>query len=374
MQPLRIEQVTTRRQRREFVTMPWRLYRQDPHWVPPLVGDQMEFLDPKRGVFFDHGQAALFLARRDGQAVGRISAHVDRNHDRIHGAGKGFFGFFECENNLETACGLTREAAAYLRALGRTHMEGPLSFGVYDEVGMLVEGFESDPYVMNVHNHPYYRELMEGCGFAKAIDWYAYRGLVDHGSQVNPKLFAVRDRVLRQSGFRLREIDLGKVHRESAIIQEIFAQAWSENWGHVPLTDREFARLTEAVKRIAIPQLSFIAEMDGRPVGFALSIYDANAAVKKVGGRLFPFGFITFLRHLKRTDRFRHILMGVLEEYRGRGIEITFYASIVERAASLGFRELEMSLILENNVRMRNSLKHFPVNIYKVYRIYRKDL
>ena len=377
MQDLIVQPVRTPRQRGEFVRAAWSFYRDDPHWVPPLVADQKRYLDPKQGVFFEHGEAALFLARRKGRVAGRISAHVNYLHDELYGRDTGFFGFFECLNDRPTASALLEAAEQFVRSRGMTRILGPMSFGVYDEIGILVDGFDSDPYVMNSHNRPYYAGLLEGAGYRKAVDWYAYRGYTADRERVNPKLFAVRERLKRRPGWSIRTLDLstpGKVRREAQIINGIFGEAWSKNWGHVPWTPREFDRLVEAVKKIAIPELSYIVEIDGRPVGFALSIADANVAVKKIGGRLFPLGFVTFLRSVRNTDRFRHILMGVLEEHRNQGVEIAMYAELVDRCCELGYRELEMSLVVENNHSMRNSLKHFPLEIYKTYRIFEKEL
>jgi GNAT superfamily N-acetyltransferase len=373
-EPVTIVPVETRRQRMQFIKMPWGLYRDDPHWVPPLIADQREYLNPKRGVFFDHGEAQLLLARKNNKTVGRITAHVNYLYDEQYGADTGFFGFFESVHDLRVAEALFTEAQHYLRSRGKRRILGPMNFGIYDEIGILVQGFDSPPFVLNLHNPPYYGQLLEELDFKKTIDWYAYHGFVKDHAQVNPKLFALKDRLIERSGIRLRKIDLTQVEKEAAIINSVFKPAWSQNWGHVPWTEREFARLVEVVKRIALPELSFVAEIQDRPAGIALSIADANVAVKKINGRLFPFGFLTMLRGLKKTDRFRHILMGVLEKYRNRGIEIAFYTNIVENARKHGYREVEMSNIVETNYSMRNSLKHFPVRLYKTYRIYEKDI
>jgi GNAT superfamily N-acetyltransferase len=366
--------VNNRRQRMEFIKMPWGLYADDPYWVPPLIADQRKYLNPKRGVFFEHGEARLFLAQKNGRTLGRITAHVNHLYDEKYGPETGFFGFFESANDPRVARALVSAAQRYLVDRGKRRVLGPMNFGVYDEIGILVQGFDSPPMVMNLHNPPHYGPLLEELGFRKAIDWYAYHGYVkDHG-QVNPKLFSLKDRLTQRSGVRLRKIDLKQVKREAAIIRDVFNPAWSRNWGHVPWTEREFNRLVDAVRRIALPELSFVAEIQGRPAGIALSIADANVAVKKINGRLLPFGFLTMLWGLKKTDRFRHILMGVLEEYRNKGIEIAFYANIVDNARKNGYREVEMSNIVETNYSMRNSLKHFPVRIYKTYRIYEKEI
>ncbi|MGA2480555.1 MAG: hypothetical protein ABSG63_17530, partial [Spirochaetia bacterium] len=179
MLPIEIRRADTPRERSVFVKMAWQFYRDDPHWVPPLIGDQLQFIDPAKGVFFEHGEVALFLAYRGTHPVGRISAQVNQRYDTYFQDGKGFVGFFECEDDTETATALFAAAAAWLRGKGRRVMEGPMSFGVYDETGILVQGFATDPYVMTGHNPPYYQRLFEETGWQKSIDWYAFRGLAD---------------------------------------------------------------------------------------------------------------------------------------------------------------------------------------------------
>jgi len=374
MSSLDVSEVRTRRERLEFIKMPWRLYERDPHWVPPVIADQMEFLDPKRGTFFDHGEARLFLARRAGEPVGRITAHVNELYDRAYGAGTGFFGFFECENRADTARALLGRAESFLRSRRRAVSEGSLSFGIYDEVGILVEGFDTDPYVLNVHNPPYYRDLITGAGYEKAVDWFAYRGRLEDYRKLDGRLLRIKDRVLERSGLELRPVDLSRVSEEARVVKQLFDTAWSANWGHVPFSEREWDRLISQIRRIVIPELTLIAEKDGTPVGFTLTTYDANVAVKKLNGRLFPFGFLRLIRNLKRTRRIRFILMGVLREYRGRGIESALMLSFARRAYERGFEELEMSLVVEDNTPMIRALEHFPVEVSKVYRIFRKNL
>ncbi|HVP19286.1 MAG TPA: GNAT family N-acetyltransferase [Spirochaetia bacterium] len=376
MLPVEIRAVKSKRERGVFVTMPWKLYRSDPHWVPPLISDQMAFLDPAKGVFFDHGEAELFLAYRGAEPVGRISAHINTRYDEFFPDGKGFVGFFECEDSVETAGALFRAADGWLAARGRKHAEGPMSFGVYDETGVLVQGFDTDPYVLTSHNPPYYQGLFERNGWEKSIDWYAFRGRREvFEKKLNPRYFVLSQRVLKRNGIRVRQADMKRhLEREAGIVQQIFAEAWSRNWGHVPLTDREFERLKDGVKQFVVPELTFIVELDGKPIGFALAIYDANVAVKKVNGRLFPFGFITLLATMKKTRRFRLVLMGVLEKYRGQGIELAMYAHVIEEGMRRGFEEVEMSMIVESNKAMIASAERMPVERYRTWRIYRKDL
>ncbi len=376
MLPVEIRRVRAPGDRTAFVKMAWPIYRSDPHWVPPLIGDLTAFLDPARGVFFEHGEAELFLAYRGERAVGRISAHTNRRHDEYLGPGTGFVGFFECENDPEAAAALFTAAGNWLREKGRTRAEGPMSFGVYDELGVLIEGFDTDPYVLTSHNPPYYRELFESNGWEKSIDWYAFRGRAgEFKEKLDPRYFALTQRVLRRDGIRVRCLDVHRhLAREARIVKDIFAEAWNGNWGHVPLSDREFDRLKDGVRQFVVEDLSFIIELGDRPIAFALSIYDANQAVKKVNGRLFPFGFITLLATMKKTRRFRLILMGVLEEYRRQGLEVALYAHVIEEGLKRGFQEAEMSMIVETNEAMISSVQRMPVERYRTWRVYRKDL
>ena len=376
MQPVEIRRVLTRRGRRAFVESAERFNAGDPCWVPPLVSDTLEFIDPDRGVFFDHGEVELFMAFRGTEAVGRISAHVNALHDGRYGPGTGFVGFFECEDSPETAAALFDAAAAWLRPRGRRTVQGPLSFGIYDEIGVLVEGFDTPPFLLTPHNPPYYGRLFEQNGWRKAVDWYAFRGRYGVTDRdVDPRFGKFSERVLRRPGLTVRNLDPKvNLEREVEIVKSIFNTAWDGNWGHVAITDREFARLKEAVLRMVIPELSPIIEVNGRPAAFALALCDANVAVKRVGGRLFPFGWLTLLTALRRTDRFRLILMGVLEEFRGQGLEAALYWQVMREAIRLGYREIEMSQIVETNAAMLGSLARWPVERSKAWRIYQKDL
>jgi GNAT superfamily N-acetyltransferase len=376
MLPIEIRHVQSARERSTFVKMAWQFYGDDPHWVPPLIGDQLQSIDPAHGIFYDHGDAELLLAYRGTRPVGRISAHVNRRHDERFGKGTGFVGFFECENDPATAAALFDSAAAWLKGKGCTTAEGPMSFGVYDELGILVDGFDTDPYILTSHNPAWYGGLFEANGWLKSIDWYGFRGRTDvFREKLDPRYFVLAQRVLRRGGINVRTVDLRRhLDREAGIVQQIFAEAWNANWGHVPLTDREFARLKEGVRRFVVPELSAIVELDGRPIAFALSLFDANQAVKKLNGRLFPFGFIRLLATAKRTRRFRLVLMGVREEYRRQGIELALYARVIEQGMALGFQEAEMSLIVESNEPMISSVERLPVERYRTWRIYRKGL
>jgi GNAT superfamily N-acetyltransferase len=370
-----VREVLNKKDLMKFIKMPWNIYKNDPCWVPPLIFEQKEFLNPKKGPFFEYGEAKLFIAERDGKAVGRISAHINHRHEEVFKDNKGFFGFFECEDNLDTAGKLFEAAAAYLKSKGKVRMEGPFSFSIYDEIGVLVSGFDSIPYLMNVHNPPYYQKLFEENGFQKVVDWYAFRGkkgITD--VKIDERYYKLKERLLKNSAIKIRNVRKGKGLTEDAKeVRKVFNQAWSRNWGHVNLTDREWERIKSALLQLVIYPLTYIVEVNGNVAGFALSVYDANLIVKEMNGNLFPFNFLKLL-NVNKVKRFRLILMGVLEEYRTMGLEVLMYISIIERAKELGFEEVEMSNIVETNLPMLQSLKHLAVERYKTYRIYGKDI
>jgi GNAT superfamily N-acetyltransferase len=295
-------------------------------------------------------------------------------HDQYYDDRKGFFGFFECENDQRVADALFDRVEGYLKENNRRICEGSLSFGIYDEVGILVEGFDSDPYVLNVHNPPYYKTLIERAGYEKSIDWYAYRGLLKGVNTVDERLFRIKDRTLTRAGVSIRPVRMNAKEEEQRVVKELFHSAWQENWGHVPFSEREWKRLFHEILRIVVPELTLIAEKDGIPVAFTLTTYNANEAVKMIKGRLFPVGFIRLLRNLKKAKNIRFILLGVLPQYRGRGIENALVLHMSQLGDRMGFHEMEQSLIVETNAPMLRALNYYPVKKVKTYRLFKKIL
>ncbi|MFK7736051.1 MAG: hypothetical protein AB8B50_08495 [Pirellulaceae bacterium] len=374
---MEIQTVRTRPQRRAFVELPWNLYAKTAAWVPPVILDQLTVLDPKKGPFFEHGEAELFIAYRDGKPVGRISAHINFRFDELHGSEKGFFGFFECENNHEVAKALFDKAADYLRSRGRNLIEGPYSFGIYDEIGIQQDAFESTPYILTSSQPHYYPGLVEDNGFIKCIDWYAYRAITERAAgNISEKYSRVLKRLKDFDDLRMRPMSRGlSFPKDAEIVKEIFARAWEQNWSHVPMSDREFARIAPFIRLIVCTELSLIAEKDGKPVGCSLVIYDVNSILKKLNGRLLPLGWLKLLMGAQKVNRARLILMGMLEEYRNRGYDLGFYLHIAGEAAKVGMKEFELSVVVETNRQLLSSLQKLPgVERYKTYRIYQKSI
>jgi GNAT superfamily N-acetyltransferase len=247
---------------------------------------------------------------------------------------------------------------------------------VYDEIGILMDAYDEDPFVLTGYNPPYYPRLLESAGYAKSVDWYAFRGIAGVTDRETREMFyRLQERTRKNQGLTLRPVDLGRgFERDKQIVRDVFARAWDRNWGHVPLTEAEFDRLAAQLKMVVVPELSLVAEIEGRPVGITVSAYDANVAVKLANGRLFPVGFARMLWNLKRTDRFRLILMGVLEEYRNMGVHIALIGTVMQNAVRLGFREAEGSLVVDTNEPMLSVFKAVKAELYKTYRIYGRSL
>jgi GNAT superfamily N-acetyltransferase len=364
--------VHTRKQLKEFVRFPWKIYDGNPYWVPPLIRDKMKFLDKKKGVFFEFGEAEYYLAYKNGELSGRIDAHIDHQYERYHDKETGFFGFFECVNDQEVSDSLFQAAEEWLRNKKKTKLLGPECFTIYDETAMLYEGYDSVPTILLPYNPPYYHELVKNFGYRKAIDWYAFWAPKD----VKPDavLFRVRERVLGKNNIRIVPLDMKKYEKRVEEVKVIFRDAWMDNWGHTPLTERQFELLAKELKLVLKPELTYFAEVDGKAVGVIITILDANEALKRANGRLFPFGLFKILLALKRCKRLRVLIMGVLEEYRNRGLDIVFYLDTMDNGCALGFEGADCSLIVETNERMIRALEEFGARRYKTYRLYEKNL
>jgi hypothetical protein len=368
---LTIQPVRSKKELKQFVTCPWAFYKGDPYWVPPLIHDQMNFLTKRKGAFFEFGEAELFLAFAGDKPVGRISAHVDHQYEQYRDRESGHFGFFEAVNDQAVANALLDKAEAWLRQHGKTRVEGPFNFTLYDASGMLCDGYDSLPVVLLTYNPPYYNDLLANHGYKKSIDWYAF--MVRKSVKIRPSFQRIRDRILRQ-GIRIETLDLKKIDDAIGHIGAIFNEAWNENWGHVPFTHRQMSDLAKELKFVIEPELTYLAFMDDRCIGFSLSVKDANPALQKANGRLLPFGLLKILLNMRKIHRLRTVAMGVLKEHRHRGLDILFYLNTIEQGLEKGYTESECSIIVETNSRMIGALEDLQAERYKTYRFYQKNL
>ncbi len=370
-----IAPVSTAGDLREFLRLPWRLYAGDPSWVPPLVKQVRALLDP-RHPFYARGAAEreLFLARRGGRACGRIAAIWNRAHNAFHGDRWGFFGFFECEDDAEAARALFDAAAAWLAARGCDTIVGPASPSTNYECGLLVKGFDLPPTVMMTYNPPGYAELIEGAGFAKAKDLYAYLSPVHAGSLERLERFARRTRQ-REPLLRTRAPNLADFAHEVAVVRDIYNSAWEKNWGFVPASEEEFAALAKELKPLVDPPLMRIAFMGDDPAGFLLAVPDVNPALAVLDGSLAnPLRLLRAWLIGRRRHGLRLITMGVKERYRLRGIEGVMFYEGLQAALDRGYKWCEYSWILEDNELAKRTVRLMDAELVKVYRMYSRPL
>ncbi len=362
--------------REAFLRLPWRLYDGDPNWVPPLLRLLREELSPRHNPFFQHADVQLFLARRDGQVVGRLSAQIDHEHNRYHKEHTGFFGFFEAENDPEVAAALLGTAEKWLRQRGMDRVRGPLSFSINGEVGFLVEGFDSPPMIMMPYTRPYYLDLLDQSGYVKAQDLFAWRW----ERQPVPEGPARMVKELRERPeVKVRRANLRRFDEEMHTILDLFNEAWSENWGFVPATEAEAKKLARGIRLIADTNIVPMVEIDGRVAAVALGVPNLNEAIQDLNGRLFPIGFIKLLWRLKvrRPKNGRLILLGVKKEFRNRryaGLAYLLCDEIYRGAKASGYEWAEFSWTLEDNRLINTMIQNVGCERYKTYRVYEKAL
>ena len=372
MKGIQIQKVEGKKALRDFIKLPWAIYGDDSHWIPPLIQERKDYLNPQKNPFYQHAEVQLFLAFQGGKPVGRIAALINHNHNSFHKEKTGFFGFWEVQPQYSIAQELLEQARSWLKGKGMERMRGPMNFSTNDECGLLIDGFGLSPMIMMPYNPPYYREFLEKFGLRKAKDLYAY--LMDHSQQPPERMRKVAKRVQKKEGLQIRQVNLKRFAEEVQLIKQIYNQAWSKNWGFVPMTDEEFDHLANDLRRLVVPELVLIAEVNGEPAGFSMALPDYNQALKKVNGRLFPLGLFKLLWWAKKIDAIRVLTMGVVHKYQRRGIDLIFYLETFDRGVEKGYKRGELSWILEDNLLMNRALEDLGAKVYKKYRIYEVDL
>ena len=370
MGPIRIEPVEDRAGLRAFVRFPESLYRGDPRWVAPLRRDEEEKLS-LGNLFFDHAEARLFLARRDGAVVGRLAAIVDRWHLERWKDGTGLFGFFESVNDEAVAQAMFEAVRGWLRAKGLTGMRGPFNPSTNDTCGVLVDGLHLPPRILMPYNPPYYPALLEGVGLHPGKDLLTYE--VDTPAELIPAIGRVAE-AARNRGVRVRPLDIRRLPAEVELFGQVYNGSWSENWGFVPISERELAWTATQLKQVLVPDMALFAEVEGRPVGFFLCLPDLNPALRHLHGRITPWGLVRFLLARRRVDMVRLILLGVLPAYRRRGIEALLLARGWEAVHRRGYRGAEVGWILEENAVTRQATDRWNARLVKKYRLYEGSL
>ncbi|UCC40053.1 MAG: hypothetical protein JSV96_00915 [Candidatus Aminicenantes bacterium] len=370
MENVRVERVETKKSLKKFIRFPWKVYKSDPNWVPPLIMDIKEKLDKKKNPFFEHAEMDLFIAHKNNEITGRIAAIVDENHNKFHNEKIVFFGLYESFNDLETARSLLDKVSDWGRKRGMEVLRGPMSLSMNDECAFLSKGFDSPPVVMMSYNPQYYLEIMEKCGLVKAKDLYAFFMTKDH--ETAEKVQMIVEKTKKESAITLRTIDMKNIEEETEKIRFIYNDAWEKNWGFVPWTDKEMDYLVKKLKKLADPNLVIFAEDRGKPVGFAFGIPNYNEVIKKMNGRLFPLGFIKFLFHRKRIKSMRAVVFGILKEYRMTGVSYLLYSELEKNGVTGGYEWCETSWQLEDNEPINRFVASLGGRIYKTYRVFEK--
>jgi hypothetical protein len=352
----------------EFIELPYTLYRNDPFWVPPLRLAVKDLLDRNKHPFYLKAKAEFFLARRQGKVVGRIAAILDSNHNEFHDENIGFFGFFESIDDPEVAAELLMAARRWVLEHKATKIRGPVNPSTNYECGMLIDGFQAAPMVMMTYNPPSYPLLMEKVGLRKVKDLHAY--LTSPQTVDRRKVERIAERAFQYNGIRVRAINMKDFGAEVERLWSVYNSAWGRNWGFVPMSREEFFQMGKEMKQILKPDLVLIGEVGDQVVGFALALPDVNQALKHAGGRLFPLGLLKILYYQRLIKDLRVLALGVVGKYRASGVAAGFYAELVNAAGRLGYRNCELSWILEDNLLMIRPLERMGAQRYKSYRIY----
>lgn len=376
---LTLQPVVTRRDLRRFVTFPWRIYRDDPHWVPPLIAAQMDKLTPGRNPFWADAERQLWLAMDGRRPVGTIAAIHDRRANRALGETVGNFGFFECVDDTAVARALLDTAAAWLADRGMTVMRGPYSPGANDEYGLLVEGHATRPALLEGHTPPYYIPLVEGAGLRKYWESVAWLATVPSDARrveevLPPKLLRAAEWARARTRARLRPMDVARWDDEIDLACRIYNEALAHLPAHIPVTEAEFRNMAASFRPLFDPALALLAEVDGEPAGFVLTLPDLNEALRHANGRLWPIGALKLWWHSRRLRRATVKLLMVRPQFRGRGVEVLLMVETARAIFARGFREVDMSLTGEENEAMQRMMAGMNMRVYRRYRVYERRL
>ncbi|MFL5908886.1 MAG: GNAT family N-acetyltransferase [Solirubrobacterales bacterium] len=365
-----------RRELSSFIKIPFRLHKGTP-WVPPLISERRQFLDRSKNPYFDHAEAEYFLAWRDGVPVGRITAQVDGRWDEFQGGKDAQFGFLEGEDDPQVFEALLDTAEGWAHERGREGLIGPMDFTTNDECGLLVEGFEKRPLILEPWHPPHYQQHLERLGYGKKMDllmWYLRMGELKEGLKFHPAIHKAAESVERDHGITVRNMRRRDLRKEIARFMEVYNSAWETNWGFVPITEEEVNFQAKNLKQILDERWAFIAERGEEVVGASLTLPDINQVMPKLNGRLLPIGWLRFLLGKRKIDEVRVFALGVKPEYQHTGVAASFYIKHIEACDPNGVMSGEEGWILETNEPMNRAMEGMGGTVVKRYRLYEKGL
>jgi hypothetical protein len=370
-----VRPVRSRRDKREFVELPYRLHSTSQVWIPPLRLERRLFLNRRLNAFFSHGDAELFLARRGGRVVGRLSAQYDDAFNAHHGNRWGMFGFLELEDDPEILPALLDAAAAWLRGHGRDHMIGPMDFTMNDESGVMIEGFEREPMIKQPWHPPYYARLCEQAGLGKAMDLLMWELVISDREAMLPVIFKLAGEVEPRHGIRLRKMSRRSLRRDMDRFAEVYNSAWSENWGFSPYSKKDLDAYAQELQLVFDSHWFMVAETaEGETVAVAITVPDVNQVLKKMNGRLLPLGWWHFLRKGRTIDRVRVGFLGVKPEYQHTGVAAKMYVEHFDMAEITPQKWGEMGWILETNKNMNRAMEAMGGRVVRRFRVYERAL
>jgi ribosomal protein S18 acetylase RimI-like enzyme len=376
---IEIKKVVTKQDWNQFIDLPWEIYKNDPHWVPPLKIAVKDMLDVNKNPFFKHAVMAPFLAYKNGKCVGRVLGAIDDVGNKYHEELVVHFGFYECIDDSEVAHKLLEAVKLWGQSRGMKELRGPINLSTNFECGLLVQGFNDSPNIMMTYNPEYYIQQYESYGLNKAKDLYAYN--ISGDAQFSPRLLAQVERLKEAGKVTFRTVRMNEFQKEVDMILDIYNDAWEKNWGFVPMSKEEFQHMAKDMKAIVDPELLLIAEVRGEPVGFALALPDVNQAFKKIpDGKLLPFGLLKLLWNTKgpgrkkTIKRCRVLTLGIKQKYRDLGVGPILYTEYLKRGPAQGYFTGEASWILEDNIPMNRALENMCGQKSKVYRIYNRTI
>ena len=356
-----------------FLQVPYRIYRDDTNYVFPLLNDMKHFHDRQRNPFYRHAEAELWLARRDGEVIGRIGACVDQYNNNHWHEKVGFFGFYEVDDDSEAAAALLQTAADWIAGQGMDTMRGPGCFtSNHDWYGLQVDGKFNRPVIGMPYNPRYYEKHLTDFGLTGVQDLFAWD--LQTNGVIPEKMQHLIDRIVARPGLKIRTFDMKRFFADASIVRDLYNRCWSENWGFIPLDDEDFAYMAKDMKSMVDADFLLVAELEGEPVGFALTIPDFNQATQSLKGRLLPFGWLKFLLNKRRINYARTILMGVLPEHRKLGIDVALVHKMMKGAFAKGVTAGECSWILADNKPMNRILESYGADKYKTYRVYERSV
>ena len=373
MSPIRILPVSSRRDRKVFLELPWSLYRGDPNWIPPLRGNQAELVGFRHHPFYLQATAQSWIATQGDKPVGRITAIINQAHNQRYAEQRGMFGFFESIDDTEVSRGLFDAAKDWLYGQGMTCIRGPMNPSMNYECGLLIDGFGEPPTFMMTYNPPYYPRLVEEYGFRKSQDMYAFWGEIGMLQTLDKKLAFVVEEATKRFQVTTRRMTRANFGREVRTFLEIYNQSLGATWGFTPLSEGEVDHMSDSLKQLIVPEMTTIAEIDGKPVAVVFGLLDYNPRIKLIDGKLFPFGFLRLLWNRRGIKKIRLIAANVLPEYQMWGLGLVVLHRLVPDVLAWGVKEAEFSWVLESNDLSYKSLKRGGALLTKTYRIYDYD-